>query len=82
MKRLRSDILEDQHGPAVLAHEIQRPNRPRGVKMISQAVFVSKTIENNGRWNFGRRKNDNETTPIVTGFATRRSAEDALAVFP
>ena len=82
MKGIGTMVFEDQHSPAALAYEIQRPNRPWGVEMIFQAVFVREPIETRVRRVFGGDKNDNDGAPIATGFVTRRSVEDALAVLP
>ena len=48
VERLAARVLEHQHGPAALAHELQRPHRPRTVQLVLQAVFVSKAIEGGG----------------------------------
>ena len=45
VERLAAGVLEHQHGPTALAHELQRPHRPRPVQLVLQSVFVSKAIE-------------------------------------
>ena len=48
-ERLPARILEHQHGPAVLAHELQRPRRPGAVQLIFQLIFVREPIEDERR---------------------------------
>jgi hypothetical protein len=42
--------VNDRHafgcsGPTGIAHEVQRPRRPRSVELIHQCVFVGEAIE-------------------------------------
>ena len=43
------NILEHQHGVTGVVHELQRPQRPRGVQVVLQSVLVSKPIEARAR---------------------------------
>ena len=45
VERLATRILEHQHRPTALAHEVQRPHGPRAIQLILQAVFVGQAIE-------------------------------------
>src|SRR5262245_1005003 len=45
LERFIVRILEHQHGSAGLAHELQRPCRPRRVELILQFVFMREMIE-------------------------------------
>ena len=45
VERLAARILEHQHGPTGVAHELQRPHRPCPVELILQLVFVREAIE-------------------------------------
>ena len=45
VERLAARILEHQHGPTGVAHELQRPHRPCPVELVFQLVFVSEAIE-------------------------------------
>ena len=45
VERLAARILEHQHGPTGVAHELQRPHRPRRVELILEFVFVGEAIE-------------------------------------
>ena len=45
VERLAARILEHQHGPTGVAHEVQRPRRPCPVELILQLVFVREAIE-------------------------------------
>ena len=45
VERLANRILKHQHGLAGYAHEVERPQCPRAVKLILQFKFVSEAIE-------------------------------------
>ena len=45
VERLAARIIEHQHGPTGVAHELQRPHRPCAVELILQLVFVREAIE-------------------------------------
>ena len=48
LRAARRRILEHQQTSAVLAHELQRPHRPRAVELVPQFIFVREAIEDGG----------------------------------
>ena len=42
---LASGVLDNQHRPPGLAHELHRPQRPRTVEVVLEFVFVCETID-------------------------------------
>ena len=40
-----ADILEHQHSTASIAHDLQRPHRPRSVQLFFQSVLVGEAIQ-------------------------------------
>jgi hypothetical protein len=41
-------IFEHEHGPAALAHELERPRRPRFLQLVLDREFVAQALEANG----------------------------------
>ena len=78
VERIASRILEQQHGPAALAHELQRAHRPGTVQVVLQSVFVSETIQAARRRVFRGGKHRENGVPVALAPSP---AEDALAVF-
>jgi hypothetical protein len=72
-------VVEDQHGAAALAYQIQRPNRPRGVEVISQAVLVGEAIERRRCWRLRCREYDQDILASTACFLAPRPAEDKPA---
>jgi hypothetical protein len=44
-ERLAARILEHQHGPTGVAHEVERPHCPRRLELILEFVFVGQAIK-------------------------------------
>ena len=74
--------LEHQHGPPALAHELQRPHRPRAVEVVLQSVFVCETVEAVGCRVLRSRKHGQHSGPVAVGGIAPFSAEDAFAILP
>jgi hypothetical protein len=66
----------------MLAHQLQRPHRPRTVQIIPEFVFASEAIEVEGRRVLRGQKHGEYSLPVAVGTMAPSSAEDALAVFP
>ena len=82
LERLAARILEHQHGPTALAHELQGPRRPGAVQLILQPVFVRQAIEDI-RWRvFRGEEHRQHGVPAAIGIEARCSAENAVAILP
>ena len=44
LERLTTGVVKHQHGPTMLAHQLQRSHRPRTVQIIPEFVFASEAI--------------------------------------
>src|SRR5262249_53578600 len=73
IERLASRVLEHQDRSAVLLHEFQRPDRPRGVKVLLKLVFACKPIEGGRCWVL-RRHHSDKWRPLPIGTGAPRSA--------
>ena len=77
-----ADVLEHQHRAATIAHDIQRPDRPRSVQLFLQSVFVGEAIEARARRVRSDGQNDQDGAPAAVLAQTPPSAEDAFVVLP
>ncbi len=57
-QRFAARVLEHQNGPAVLAHELQRPRRPGAVELVRQPVVIGKAIDDHGQRALGSREHE------------------------
>jgi hypothetical protein len=79
---LSSCVFHDEHRPPVLAHEVQRPQRPRSVKVVLEFVFVCEPIDAfKGRMRCAV-KDRYESVPFALSIIAPQSAEDTFSVFP
>jgi hypothetical protein len=82
LERLAATILEQQSGPAALAHEVKRSRCPGRVKLIFQPVFVCKAIERQRRRMLRHGKLDQNRDKLAARVAASPAAERALGVLP
>ena len=83
LERLETaDVLEHQHRAAAIAHDLQRPDRPRSVQLFLQSVFVGEAIEARARRVRSDGQDDQDGAPAAVLTQTPPSAEDAFAVLP
>ena len=81
-ERLAARVLEHQHGPTGIAHELQRPRRPRLVELILEFVFMRESIEARAGRLVGGRQNDQHGAPVAIIVQAPPFSEDAFAVLP
>src|SRR6516165_8366493 len=79
---LAARILEHQHRPTGVAHEVQRPYRPRSVELLLQFEFVSQAIEAGAGRLIGGRNNGQHGAPFAVILQSPAAVEDAFAVLP
>ncbi len=82
IERLAARVLEHQHGPAVFAHELQRPYRPGAIELVFQFVFMGEAVESGGRRALPRRQHNQHSPPFAVGARAPSSAEDPIANVP
>jgi hypothetical protein len=79
---LAAEILENQHRPTTVTHDLQWSHRPRAVEFVLQTTFVSKAIKAARSGLFRGGNHGNQGGPIAVIRLAPSSAEDALAILP
>jgi hypothetical protein len=75
-------VLDNQQRAPALAQQLNRSQRPLGGKVITQLVFVRKTIDSlNGRM-LGTGRDRYEGVSLAFSAVTPQSAKDAFGTFP
>ena len=64
---LTSGVLDNQHRPPALAHELQWPQRPVGSEVVLEFVFAGETIDALERRMLGAGKDGYESVPVARG---------------
>ena len=82
IERLAAGILEHQHDPAAVSHELQRSHRPRAVQFVLQSIFVSEAIEDGGVRMLPDGPRRQYSTAVAAGARTPSSAEGEITVLP
>ena len=82
IKGLTSGVLDNQHRPPALAHELHWPQRPRGSEGILEFVFVGETIDALERRMLRAGKDGDERVPIARGTVAPESAKGTSGVLP
>ena len=82
VERVAVRILEHQHGPTALAHELQWSHRPRAVELVLQPIFVSEAIKAARGGMLRGGNHDKHGGPGAVIRLAPSSAEDALAILP
>ena len=81
LERLATGILEEEQGPTISAHKIERPDGPGCVKLILQIVFVSQAVEDSRRRVLRDRQCD-QNRPKAVSLTAPPAAERMLGVLP
>jgi hypothetical protein len=76
---LASCVFDDEHRPPVLAHQVQRQQRPRSVKVVLEFVFVCEAVDAIEGWMRCARY---ESVPGALNIIAPQFAKDAFGVFP
>ena len=82
IERLTTGSFDDQHGAAGLAHELQRPQRPRTVEVVPQLEFMHQAIDAARRRRIRSGLHRDVRVRRAIAVAAHCSAEHALAVLP
>ena len=82
VERFATGVLEHQQGALVLAHELQRPRRPRAVQFILQSVFVSKAFQIARRGVLRGGNHGQHGGPVAVTGITPSSTEEDCTVLP
>ena len=79
---LTSGVLDNQHRPPALAHELHWPQRPVGSEVVLEFVFVGETIDALERRMLGAGKDGDERVPIARSTIAPESAKGTSGVLP
>ena len=82
IERLASCVVDDQHRPPALAHELHRPQCPRAIQVVLELVFVDEAIDALERGMLGAGKDGDESVPVARGTIPPESAEGTSGVLP
>ena len=78
---MNAGILEQQHGAAATALELQGAHGPRAVQLLLQRIFVRQPIKARGCSMLGGKHSQHGVVAAI-GILTRGPAKDAVVVLP
>ena len=79
---LTSGVLDNQHRPPALAHELHWPQRPVGSEVVLEFVFAGETIDALERRMLSAGKDGDERVPIARSTIAPESAKGTSGVLP